>query len=351
MDACVRRLDIGSALGVLASPALRLAAALALAAAPLALVTNTSSVRARIVERSRDAGLPGRRRRRPLRGRATAAHLRGHHPGARCLLLNSGDVTDDLEGVTPGRAGRRAARSSCSAAQGPSSATRPLNGCSRTSSAAPRSWRSTATSTGAPTDGPPARPRRAAPRAREGRRRRGDVVGSPPRRSSPPPCPRRAGRRRRLRSATTSRPTCWRPVRGDHRRARAQGQCRVRRGGARRRPRHSDSVADLPGLLGVRRAHDVVDAVECRPTPGRASGGGRRRGRRSGSIHAGGTNSTLPPTSRTSQPAWWTNRWQTRHNMTRLVRLVSPPCSHGRCGGPRTTTAGARTGRNRRRGP
>jgi HAD superfamily hydrolase (TIGR01458 family) len=29
-----------------------------------------------------------------------AAHLREHHPDARCLLLNSGDVTDDLEGGT-----------------------------------------------------------------------------------------------------------------------------------------------------------------------------------------------------------------------------------------------------------
>ncbi len=31
---------------------------------------------------------------------ATAAHLRTHHPGARCLLLNSGDVGDDLGDVT-----------------------------------------------------------------------------------------------------------------------------------------------------------------------------------------------------------------------------------------------------------
>jgi HAD superfamily hydrolase (TIGR01458 family) len=31
---------------------------------------------------------------------ATKAHLDAHHPGARCLLLNSGDVSDDLAGVT-----------------------------------------------------------------------------------------------------------------------------------------------------------------------------------------------------------------------------------------------------------
>lgn len=30
----------------------------------------------------------------------TAAHLRAHYPGARCWLLNSGDIADDLEGVT-----------------------------------------------------------------------------------------------------------------------------------------------------------------------------------------------------------------------------------------------------------
>lgn len=31
---------------------------------------------------------------------ATAAYLAEHHPGARCLLLNSGDIAEDLEGVT-----------------------------------------------------------------------------------------------------------------------------------------------------------------------------------------------------------------------------------------------------------
>ena len=59
-------------------------------------------------------------------------------------------------------------------------------------------------------------------------------------------------------------------------------------------------------------------------------GGGRRRGRRCGSIQTGGTNSTGPLTRWTSQPAWWTSRWQTRQSMTRLASFVSPPCSHGR---------------------
>ena len=30
---------------------------------------------------------------------ATAAHLRRHHPGAKCFLLNSGDLSDDMEGI------------------------------------------------------------------------------------------------------------------------------------------------------------------------------------------------------------------------------------------------------------
>jgi HAD superfamily hydrolase (TIGR01450 family) len=30
---------------------------------------------------------------------ATGAHLRRHHPGARCFLVNHGDLDEDLEGV------------------------------------------------------------------------------------------------------------------------------------------------------------------------------------------------------------------------------------------------------------
>ena len=30
---------------------------------------------------------------------ATAAHLRRHHPGAKCFLLNSGDLSEDMEGI------------------------------------------------------------------------------------------------------------------------------------------------------------------------------------------------------------------------------------------------------------
>jgi HAD superfamily hydrolase (TIGR01458 family) len=68
---------------------------------PLVLLTNTSSrTRARIAELLDDAGFPVSADDVLTAAAATAAHLREHHPRARCLLLNSGDVTDDLEGVT-----------------------------------------------------------------------------------------------------------------------------------------------------------------------------------------------------------------------------------------------------------
>jgi HAD superfamily hydrolase (TIGR01458 family) len=68
---------------------------------PLALLTNTTSrTRDRIAERLTDAGFPVCADDVLTAAAATAAHLREHHPDARCLLLNSGDVADDLEGVT-----------------------------------------------------------------------------------------------------------------------------------------------------------------------------------------------------------------------------------------------------------
>ncbi|MFD8009182.1 HAD-IIA family hydrolase [Streptomyces sp. NPDC058955] len=67
----------------------------------VALATNnTSRTRAAIASRLAGLGFPvgaGDILTAPV---ATAAHLREHFPGARCLLLNSGDVRDDLEGVT-----------------------------------------------------------------------------------------------------------------------------------------------------------------------------------------------------------------------------------------------------------
>ena len=68
---------------------------------PLVLLTNTTSrTRDRIAELLVDGGFPVTPDDVLTAGAATAAHLREHHPGARCLLLNSGDVTADLEGVT-----------------------------------------------------------------------------------------------------------------------------------------------------------------------------------------------------------------------------------------------------------
>ncbi|UKY48804.1 TIGR01458 family HAD-type hydrolase [Streptomyces inhibens] len=68
---------------------------------PLALVTNTTSrTRAAIAERLAGEGFPVGVDDILTAPAVTAAYLREHHPDARCLLINSGDVRDDLEGVT-----------------------------------------------------------------------------------------------------------------------------------------------------------------------------------------------------------------------------------------------------------
>jgi HAD superfamily hydrolase (TIGR01458 family) len=67
---------------------------------PFALVTNTTSrTRTRIAETLADAGFPIGPDDVLGAPAATAAHLREHHPDAACLLLSSGDVADDLDGV------------------------------------------------------------------------------------------------------------------------------------------------------------------------------------------------------------------------------------------------------------
>lgn len=67
----------------------------------LALVTNTTSrTRARIAERLADAGFPVGPDDILTAPAVTAVYLREHHPEARCLLINTGDVRDDLSGVT-----------------------------------------------------------------------------------------------------------------------------------------------------------------------------------------------------------------------------------------------------------
>ncbi|MFF2726580.1 HAD-IIA family hydrolase [Streptomyces sp. NPDC058008] len=71
------------------------------AGVPLALVTNTTSrTRAAIAGRLADAGFPVGADDILTAPAVTAAHLREHHPGARCLLINTGDVRADLSGVT-----------------------------------------------------------------------------------------------------------------------------------------------------------------------------------------------------------------------------------------------------------
>jgi HAD superfamily hydrolase (TIGR01458 family) len=67
---------------------------------PLSLVTNTTSrTRRRIADTLTDAGFPIGPEDVLTASAATAAHLREHRPDAACLLLNSGDVDEDLEGV------------------------------------------------------------------------------------------------------------------------------------------------------------------------------------------------------------------------------------------------------------
>jgi len=71
---------------------------------PLALVTNTTSrTRASIASVLAEAGFPvtaGDILTAPV---IAAAYLQDHYPGARCLLLNSGDISQDLAGLTLAR--------------------------------------------------------------------------------------------------------------------------------------------------------------------------------------------------------------------------------------------------------
>ncbi|MFH8656170.1 HAD-IIA family hydrolase [Streptomyces afghaniensis] len=65
------------------------------------LVTNTTSrTRGSIAGTLADAGFPVSAEDILTAPAATAAHLAEHSPGARCALLNSGDIAEDLDGVT-----------------------------------------------------------------------------------------------------------------------------------------------------------------------------------------------------------------------------------------------------------
>jgi len=67
---------------------------------PFALITNTTSrTRARIAATLADAGFPVDMKDVLTAPSAAAAYLREHRPDARCLLLNSGDIAEDLDGV------------------------------------------------------------------------------------------------------------------------------------------------------------------------------------------------------------------------------------------------------------
>jgi HAD superfamily hydrolase (TIGR01458 family) len=67
---------------------------------PLVLLTNTTSrTRDRIAALLADAGFPVGSDDILTPAAAAAAHLRDHHNGARCLLLTSGDIAEDLDGV------------------------------------------------------------------------------------------------------------------------------------------------------------------------------------------------------------------------------------------------------------
>ena len=67
---------------------------------PLALVTNTTSrTRASIAAALAGAGFAVTAADILTAPVIAAAHLSEHYPGARCLLLNSGDISEDLAGV------------------------------------------------------------------------------------------------------------------------------------------------------------------------------------------------------------------------------------------------------------
>ncbi|KUL44113.1 HAD-IIA family hydrolase [Streptomyces regalis] len=67
----------------------------------VALVTNTTSrTRASIAEALADSWFPVSAQDILTAPAVTAAYLAEHYPGARCALLNSGDIAEDLGGVT-----------------------------------------------------------------------------------------------------------------------------------------------------------------------------------------------------------------------------------------------------------
>jgi HAD superfamily hydrolase (TIGR01450 family) len=155
---------------------------------PVALVTNTTSrPRSAIAAVLAGAGFPVTAADILTAPAIAAAYLNDHYPGARCLLLNSGDIGEDLAGVTLAPVGDPApVEVVLVGGAGPEFSYQALNrafGCLR---AGPGWWRCTGACTGAParacssTAGPssPGSSRPPASRLR--------WWASPPRRSSPP---------------------------------------------------------------------------------------------------------------------------------------------------------------------
>ena len=67
---------------------------------PLRFATNTTTrTRAQVADLLTSAGMAVGADEILTAPVATAAHLRRHHPGARCFVLNSGDLSEDLEGI------------------------------------------------------------------------------------------------------------------------------------------------------------------------------------------------------------------------------------------------------------
>ncbi len=67
----------------------------------VALVTNTTSLtRASLARSLGEAGFPVTAEDILSAPVATAAYLTRHHPGARCLLLTTDDISEDLPGIT-----------------------------------------------------------------------------------------------------------------------------------------------------------------------------------------------------------------------------------------------------------
>ena len=76
------------------------------AAVPLALVTNTTSrTRVSIAGALAEAGFPVTAGDILTAPAIAAAYLNDRYPGARCLLLNNGDISEDLAGLALAREG------------------------------------------------------------------------------------------------------------------------------------------------------------------------------------------------------------------------------------------------------